>query len=188
MEKWKIREMKSLIQKIWFFCLPSSTARINYIKKHKIFDAVGENFFFQPRKLPADPKFIRFHNNISVATDVTFLNHDVIYLVFRELDNNQNAEHMGCIEVLDNVFIGGGSIILPNVKIGPNTIVGAGSIVTKDVPPGTVVGGNPARVIGTFDDVVEKRGKEAEYLRTVGYTSRCSERAKFEWERFEKNI
>ena len=48
-------------------------------------------------------------------------------------------------------------MILPNVKIGPNAIVAAGAVVTKDVPEGTIVGGNPARVIGSFDDLMEKR-------------------------------
>lgn len=43
------------------------------------------------------------------------------------------------------------------MKIGPNAIVAAGSVVVKDVPEGTVVGGNPARVIGSFWDVKEKR-------------------------------
>lgn len=43
------------------------------------------------------------------------------------------------------------------VKIGPNAIVAAGSVVTKDVPEGCVVGGNPARVIGKYADVAEKR-------------------------------
>lgn len=43
------------------------------------------------------------------------------------------------------------------VKIGPNAIVAANSVVTKDVPEGTVVGGNPARIIGKYKDVAEKR-------------------------------
>lgn len=44
-----------------------------------------------------------------------------------------------------------------NVKIGPNAIVAAGSVVVKDVAPGTIVGGNPAKVIGKFDDLMERR-------------------------------
>jgi serine acetyltransferase len=46
-------------------------------------------------------------------------------------------------------FIGGRSLIMPGITIGDGCIVGAGSIVTKDVPPGTVVAGNPARVLAT---------------------------------------
>ncbi|HET6249633.1 MAG TPA: DapH/DapD/GlmU-related protein [Tepidisphaeraceae bacterium] len=46
-----------------------------------------------------------------------------------------------------NCFIGGRSIILPGVTIGDGSIVAAGAIVTKDVPPGSIVAGNPARVI-----------------------------------------
>ena len=55
------------------------------------------------------------------------------------------------------VFIGANSTILYGVRIGPNAIVAAGSVVTKDVPPGSVVGGVPAKVIGSFADVAQKR-------------------------------
>ena len=64
---------------------------------------------------------------------------------------------MGTIEIFDHVMIGAGSKILPNVKIGPNVIVPAGSIVTRDVPPNSVVAGVPAKVIGSFDDFAKKR-------------------------------
>jgi maltose O-acetyltransferase len=47
-----------------------------------------------------------------------------------------------------NVWIGGGAIILPGVTVGDDAIIGAGAVVTKDVAPGTTVGGNPARPIG----------------------------------------
>lgn len=51
------------------------------------------------------------------------------------------------ITIEDNVWLGGGAIILPGLTVGRNTIVGAGAVVTKDVPPNTVVVGNPARVV-----------------------------------------
>lgn len=183
----KISEMKSLMRKLWFYCLPSSSARIKYIKKHHIFDAVGENFFFQPRKLPSDPKFIRFHNNVSVAADVTFVNHDVLYLVLRNMDKRQDSEHMGCIEVMDNVFIGLGAVILSNVRIGPNAVIAAGSVVTKDVPPNSVVGGVPARVIGSFDELKEKRLAEAVQNNRLHLTARDEARAEYEWAQFSLN-
>lgn len=54
-------------------------------------------------------------------------------------------------------MVGTHSIILPNVKIGNNVVIAAGSIVSKDIPDNCVAGGVPAKVIGSFDDLVEKR-------------------------------
>ena len=52
----------------------------------------------------------------------------------------------------DDVFIGMNAIILPNIKVGRNSIIGAGAVVTKNVPPYSVVAGNPARVIKRFNE------------------------------------
>jgi maltose O-acetyltransferase len=54
------------------------------------------------------------------------------------------------ITIEDNVWLGGGVIVLPGVTIGENSVIGAGAVVTKDVPPNVVAGGNPARVIRTL--------------------------------------
>lgn len=51
------------------------------------------------------------------------------------------------ITIKDNVWLGGGVIVLPGVTIGENTVVGAGAVVTKDLPPNVVAVGNPARII-----------------------------------------
>ena len=55
-----------------------------------------------------------------------------------------------------DVFVGTQTLILPNVRIGNNVIVGAGSVVTKDVPDGMVYAGNPARKICTIEEFVTK--------------------------------
>ncbi len=55
------------------------------------------------------------------------------------------------ITIGDNVWLGGGAIVLPGVTIGENTVVGAGSVVTRDLPPNVVAVGNPARVVRTLD-------------------------------------
>jgi maltose O-acetyltransferase len=52
------------------------------------------------------------------------------------------------ITIGDNVWLGGGVIVLPGVSIGPNTVVGGGAVVVKDLDPGVVAVGNPARVVG----------------------------------------
>jgi maltose O-acetyltransferase len=55
------------------------------------------------------------------------------------------------ITIGDNVWLGGGAIVLPGVTIGENTVVGAGSVVTRDLPANVVAVGNPARVIRSLD-------------------------------------
>ncbi len=64
------------------------------------------------------------------------------------------------ITIGDNCFIGMHSIIMPGVSVGDNSIVGAGSVVTHDVPPNSVVAGNPAKVIKSVDELIQKRKKE----------------------------
>ncbi|NEA38535.1 sugar O-acetyltransferase [Streptomyces sp. SID11385] len=54
------------------------------------------------------------------------------------------------ITIGDNVWLGGGVLVLPGVTIGENSVVGAGSVVTKDIPSNTVAVGNPARVVRTL--------------------------------------
>jgi len=60
---------------------------------------------------------------------------------------NQGWEVAKPIVIEDNVWLGGGAIVLPGVRIGRNAVVGAGAVVTRDVAANTVVAGNPARVI-----------------------------------------
>lgn len=150
---------KKQLRRIRIALIFESKKRTKYIIKKKVFKSVGENFFFQPRFIPSDPELIKFHNNVTVASGVTFINHDLIHNVMKNIDNTWYDYYSGCIEIMDNVFIGSNSTILPNVKIGPNVIVAAGSVVTKDVPENSVVAGVPAKVIGTFDEYLNKRKK-----------------------------
>ncbi|MGC2061574.1 MAG: DapH/DapD/GlmU-related protein [Thermodesulfovibrionales bacterium] len=67
-------------------------------------------------------------------------------------------ECKGGAVVEDYARIGANSTILPGVRIGRNSLVGAGSVVTRDVPPGSVVTGNPAKVIKNIDDLTCSMG------------------------------
>ena len=71
-----------------------------------------------------------------------------------------NYTKIAKVNIGDRVFIGAAAIILPGVKIGNDVIVGAGSVVTKDIPEGVVVAGNPAKVICTLSSYLEKRNSE----------------------------
>lgn len=157
---------KNQIHRLRIAMILNSDKRNRYIVKHKIFRDVGENFFFQPRFIPSDPKLIKFHNNVIVTSNVTFVTHDIFHLGLNYLNQGDFYYQAGCIEVMDNVFIGCNSTILPNVKIGPNVVIAAGSVVTKDIPRGVVVAGVPAKVIGTFDEYVDKR-KQNNQIYTV---------------------
>jgi maltose O-acetyltransferase len=59
----------------------------------------------------------------------------------------RNQEFGKPIEIGADVWVGGGAIICPGVKIGSNTVIGAGSVVTRDIPDGVFAAGNPCRVI-----------------------------------------
>ena len=79
----------------------SALTRTKYIVEHNLFASVGENFFFQPRIIPINAEYIKFHNNVAIASNVTFCNHDVMQKVFNNLDpSKQCKKKYGCIEAL----------------------------------------------------------------------------------------
>lgn len=86
---------------------------------------------------------------------------------------------------MDNVFIGSGTIILGNVRIGPNAIVAAGSLVNQDVPPNTVVGGVPAKVIGDFNNFIKHREVQLYPTELKPFDQEVSDKmVQFMWKRF----
>ena len=151
---------KKQLRRLRIALMINSDKRNRYLKKHHVFKEMGENVFFQPRFIPSDPNLIKFHNNVIVTSNVTFVNHDIFHLGLNNLQQGTFSYEQRCIEVMDNVFIGCNSTILGGVRLGPNALIAAGSVVTKDVLPNTVVAGNPAKEIGRFDEFVAKRKKE----------------------------
>lgn len=154
-------ELKRLLRTCRYFVIMNSTKRGNYIRRKHIFGHIGENVRLPNMLIPLRAEKIYIGNNVEVASGVRFVVHDAIHSVFNNLPGNKDHynEHIGKIEIGNNVFIGAGTIILSPVKIGDNVIVAAGAVVNKDVPPGTVVGGVPARVIGDFEELRKKRLK-----------------------------
>lgn len=169
--------IKSVLKKLYFFCLPTQPMRSRFIKKHAHeFKHIGGGIFWQSRYYPADPDLISIGDNVFITANVSFITHDTIRnMLNRKYKTNRFHRAFGCIEVGDNVMIGSGTRILYNVKIGSNVIIGAGSIVTKDIPDNSVAAGVPCRVIGKFDDLVEKRKNVVAYDKAEEY-----------WEEFYK--
>ena len=120
----------------------------------KIGMQIGENNRIYPENLGAEPYLVKIGNHCTIAAGVSFITHDGAGWVFT--DEMPSIQKYGAIEILDNCFIGLKVIIMPGIKVGPNSIVAAGSVVTKDVPANTIVGGSPANHICDIDQYKEK--------------------------------
>ena len=183
-------KMKRLWHTIRLWSMIKSTDRVAYLKKHNVFGHIGEKVTLMDRKVPLYANLIRIHNNVRIASHVTFATHDVTHMVLNNMEYGNEkkfSETVGCIELMDNVFIGTNCTIVGNVRIGPNAIVAGGAVVSKDVPPNSVVGGVPAKVICSFDEYVAKR-KEMYPAELAPKSQEVSkELADFLWEEFEKN-
>lgn len=115
---------------------------------------IGENCFIVPTDLGTEPYLIRIGNHVAIAADVAFGTHDGGVWVLR--DESPDLQVFGPIIIGDNCIIGQRAILLPNIRIGPNSVVAAGSVVISDVPPNTIVMGVPARPFGSLDKYREK--------------------------------
>lgn len=121
-------DLKTLLRKLYFMCLPTQEMRNRYIYRHRqLFHHIGKEVTWQSRHFPADPEFIHIGNNVRLAANVRFINHDAIFKML----NNKYKTHsfkkkQGCIRIGDNVVIGANVIILPNINISDNCIVGGG--------------------------------------------------------------
>lgn len=106
----------------------------------------------------SEPWLIELGNRVTLAHGVVLITHDGASRLFRQSvpGSARWGNRFGTIQIGDNVFVGVNTIILPAVKIGCNSIIGAGSVVTKDVPPQTVAAGVPARPICTLAEYVER--------------------------------
>jgi acetyltransferase-like isoleucine patch superfamily enzyme len=124
---------------------------------------VGENCAFHnlPDDFGSEPWLIEIGDLVTITAGVKLITHDAASRLFRKTlpGSSPYGNRFGRIHILDNCFIGSNSIILPDVEIGPNSIVGAGSVVVKDVSPNSVVTGVPARKICSLDEYIEKYRK-----------------------------
>lgn len=111
---------------------------------------VGDNFFANTNFVVLDGAKVKIGNNVFIAPNVG------LYTAGHPLDaarRNEGLEYAYPITIGDNVWIGGHVCIMPGVTIGNNTVIGAGSVVTKDIPANSLAVGNPCRVIREIKDV-----------------------------------
>jgi acetyltransferase-like isoleucine patch superfamily enzyme len=124
------------------------------MKLHGGFHAIGEHCSILPSTNFTDPAYVKLGNNVHFS-NCTLVGHDGSVPMLNRA-YGVKLDSVGKIDIRDNVFIGYGAIVLPDVSIGPNAIVAAGAVVTRDVAPGDIVGGVPARTIGRVEELVVK--------------------------------
>ena len=145
---------------------------------------IGENNRIEIRSFGTEPYLIRVGNHCTIGPNVSFITHDGGVWVFSE--QIPSIQKFAPIKIMDNCFIGLGAMILGGVTIGPNSIVGAGSVVTKDVPPNSVVAGNPARVVSTIEEYRKKAVEMWEMQKPRGYFGSSQEGGKYSPEDIQK--
>ena len=105
---------------------------------------IGENFYSNHNLIILDVGRVKIGDNVQVAPNVSI--YTAGHPVHPET-RNTGYEYGIDITIGDNVWIGGSVSILPGVTIGENAVIGAGSVVTKEIPANVIAAGNPCRVI-----------------------------------------
>jgi carbonic anhydrase/acetyltransferase-like protein (isoleucine patch superfamily) len=116
---------------------------------------VGAGSRIYTRSFGGEPWLISIGDRVGVAAGVQFITHDGSAWLLR--DGKGRRYHYAPIKIGNDVLLGANAIILPGVRIGNRVIVAAGSVVSRSIPDNCVVGGVPARFLGSFDDY-ERRG------------------------------
>lgn len=111
---------------------------------------IGEDVYIFTKRIDLAHAFLLEIGSHVTLSDCRILLHD------GSTKRPLNYSRVGRVKIGDNCFIGAEAIILPNTEIGDNCIVGAGAVVTKDIKAGSVVAGNPAKVICSYEEFVKR--------------------------------
>lgn len=132
--------LNKLLGKVGSNCLIEAPFFCDY--GYNIF--LGDNVYFNFNCTILDAAPVYIGNGVKLAPGVQ------LYTAGHPIDPSDRAaclEFATSIKIDDNVWVGGGSILLPGVSVGENTVIGAGSVVTKSLPSNVVAVGNPCRII-----------------------------------------
>lgn len=150
--------LASTVKRFIFIKLFSHSRQIKYLQRHGMKIGKGGDIQNPAKFYDLDFNKISIGNNVTIASSALIIPHDGSLRVLSGTVKRVRGRmgFLGLIKIYDNCFIGANAIILPGVEIGPNSIVAAGAVVTKNIPPDTVYGGNPAKLLCSLDELRKK--------------------------------
>ncbi len=144
------------------FCRPDGHEWASWLRRRGGLHSVGADCSIQTSVVFTDPKYVRIGSNVRMSGCTVFGHDGSVNMLNRAY--GVQLDHVGKVDIRDNVFVGHAAIVLPGVTIGPNAIVAAGAVVTKDVPPNSIAAGVPAKVVAPLDAYVERLRRETDAL------------------------
>lgn len=147
-----VEEREKLLRELFFKIGNDIVIEQNFWCDYGYNISVGENFYMNHNCVILDCAKVEFGDNVFIGPNCGF------YTAGHPLDceiRNQELEYAKPIKVGNNVWFGGNVVVLPGVTIGDNVVIGAGSVVTKDVPSNSVALGNPCTVKKKLDSIVK---------------------------------
>ena len=139
-----LEEKKSILEKLFQKRIDTVLIEPNFYCDYGFNIHLGKNFYSNHNLVILDANKVEFGNNVFIGPNCGF------YTSGHPLDyktRNKGLEYAKPIKVGNNVWFGGNVCVLPGVTIGDNVVIGAGSVVNKDIPSNVVAVGNPCKVV-----------------------------------------
>lgn len=116
---------------------------------------IGKGCFISTKEFPSEGYLIEIGDYVRIAPKTSFYTHGGIWTL-RKIYDDKTLDYFGKIKIGDYTYIGERCMIMPGVNIGKRCIVGAGTVVTKNIPDGCMVAGNPCKFIGYTDEFYKR--------------------------------
>lgn len=146
-----------MLKRVFRFIFKNTVGKLFPIRYARMIGCkIGNDCIIETIDFGTEPYLIEIGNHVEVTTEVKFITHDGATWVIRNQEEYHKLLKFGKIILRDNCYIGRGAFLMPGIIVGENSIVGAGSVVTQNVPDNSVVAGNPAKYICSIREYAEK--------------------------------